>query len=225
MERITPSLSGALRAGQTFFILLAILYGCATYGVYHTVRKGETLWRIANTYGVDMEAIARANGIRDPSDIKVGQELFIPGVTRVKKVRPYHFPSRGEGPQRIDKGRFIWPVKGKIIVRFKEKGEYRSNGIEIGASPGTPVVAADDGEVVYSGKGIRGMGNLVIIRHKGGFYTTYANNERNLVKEGQKVKQGEKIAIVGYSRLSNTSALYFEIRKGKRPRNPLFYLP
>ncbi len=199
---------------------LILVHGCATQGVYHTVEEGQTLWRIAKTYNVDVRTLARVNGIRDPSHIEAGQRLFIPGARRVKKVRSYIPRERA-----VKKGRFIWPVRGKVIVGFGDSEGHRSKGIEIAAKAGTPVLASDDGEVVYSGDGIRGLGNVIVIRHRGGFYTTYANNQRNLVKAGQRVKQGERIATVGYSRLSNTYALYFEIRVGKKARNPLLFLP
>ena len=121
-------------------------------------------------------------------------------------------------PEAID---FIWPVKGKVLAAFAEPN---SKGVDIGGRIGDPVVAAAQGRVMYTGTGIRGYGKLIVIKHDNGFNSVYAHNREILVKEGQNVAQGQKIAELG-----NTDAeapkLHFEIRKSGKPVDPLRYLP
>lgn len=212
-------------------ILLALLLCCApkahrTQGVYHVVKRHETLWRICKTYGVDMEYVARINGIRDPSKIRVGQRIFIPGATRVLDVK---VPTEDIIPRRGSKVKakphFIWPVKGRLIRGFSQKKGNRHDGIDIAAPLGTPIKAAASGRVVYSDEKLAGYGKLVIIEHPGNYYTIYAHNSINLVKEEQWVKQGEVIAKVGKSGNAKGPHLHFEIRKGSKPLNPMSFLP
>jgi lipoprotein NlpD len=116
---------------------------------------------------------------------------------------------------------WIWPVSGKVIDRFDEK---RNKGIAIAAREGDPVVASADGQVVYSGSGLRGYGNLVILKHNDDFISAYAHNRQILVKQGQAVKRGQRIAEVGMSDASQPK-LHFEIRRQGKPVDPLAYLP
>jgi lipoprotein NlpD len=119
------------------------------------------------------------------------------------------------------KGPWIWPAEGKVLATFSESG---SKGIDIAGKAGDPVVAAGDGRIVYSGTGLRGYGKLVIIKHNATFLSAYAHNQNILVKEGQSVTQGQKIAEMG-----NTDAdrvkLHFEVRRQGKPVDPLQYLP
>jgi lipoprotein NlpD len=116
---------------------------------------------------------------------------------------------------------WIWPASGKVVATFSESG---SKGIDITGRAGDPVIAAGDGRVVYSGTGLRGYGKLVIIKHNESFLSAYAHNQNILVKEGQSVTQGQKIAEMG-----NTDAdqvkLHFEVRRLGKPVDPLQYLP
>lgn len=122
--------------------------------------------------------------------------------------------------------KFAWPVKGTVISKFGTIGKGRNNdGINIKASKGTAVKAADKGTVVYSGNELKGFGNLILIRHSDGWITAYAHNQKLLVKKGQKVVRGEKIATVGDTGGVNEPQLHFEVRAGKKPVNPLTYLP
>ncbi len=116
---------------------------------------------------------------------------------------------------------FIWPVKGKILAGFSEP---RSKGIDIEGKLGEPVLAAAAGRVTYIGSGIPGLGKLVVIKHDNGFITVYAHNRDILVKEQQKVAQGQKIAELGASD-SDRPKLHFQIRKGAAAVDPLKYLP
>ena len=116
---------------------------------------------------------------------------------------------------------WIWPAGGKIIGTFSENG---SKGIEIAGKAGDPVIATGDGKVVYSGTGLRGYGKLVIIKHNNTYLSAYAHNQNILVKEGQSVTKGQKIAEMG-----NTDAdqvkLHFEVRRQGKPVDPLKHLP
>ena len=116
---------------------------------------------------------------------------------------------------------WIWPVNGKVTDRFDEK---RNKGIGIAAKEGDPVVASADGQVVYSGSGLRGYGNLVILKHNDDFISAYAHNRQILVKQGQTVKKGQRIAEVGKTDTTQPK-LHFEIRRQGKPVDPLAYLP
>jgi lipoprotein NlpD len=118
-------------------------------------------------------------------------------------------------------GTWTWPAAGKLLDRFDEA---RNKGIEIGGSIGDAVVAANDGQVVYSGNGLRGYGNLVIIKHTDDYVSAYAHNNEILVTQGQAVKRGQRIATLGTTDAPNPR-LHFEIRRRGKPVDPLTYLP
>jgi lipoprotein NlpD len=111
---------------------------------------------------------------------------------------------------------FLWPAQGQVIAPFDDA---KNKGIDIGGKPGDPVLAAADGRVVYSGSGLRGYGNLVILKHNNTYLTAYAHNQNLLVKEDQVVKRGQKIAEMGSSD-SEQVKLHFEIRKLGKPVDP-----
>jgi lipoprotein NlpD len=121
-------------------------------------------------------------------------------------------------PESLD---FIWPARGGLLARFAEPS---SKGVDIGGKPGDPVVAAAAGQVLYTGTGIRGFGKLIVIRHDNGFSSVYAHNREILVKEGQTVSRGQRIAEMGDSD-ADRPKLHFEIRKSGKPVDPLRYLP
>ncbi len=116
---------------------------------------------------------------------------------------------------------FIWPANGKLVAGFSEAS---NKGVDIGGKIGDPVFAAAPGRVMYTGTGIRGYGKLIVIKHEDGFNSVYAHNSQILVKEGQTVKRGERIAILGDSD-ADKPKLHFEIRKSGKPVDPLKYLP
>ncbi len=123
------------------------------------------------------------------------------------------------------KTKFAWPVRGSICSRYGTIGKGRANdGINIKAPLGTAVKAADKGTVAYAGNELKGFGNLILVRHDDGWITAYAHNEKLLVKKGQTVARGEKIATVGTTGGVNTPQLHFEVRAGKNPVNPTLYL-
>lgn len=196
-------------------------------GIVHEVRAGETLYRIGKAYGVSYQAIARANGIRDPAKIEVGQRLVIPGagahvpVGLVAPLRASQEPERRDPKAPV----FDWPVAGGTVTSgFGPRRGTVHDGIDIGAPVGATVRAAAEGEVVYSAA-LTGYGNVIIVRHAGGYATVYAHNRENGVSEGQRVKQGEAIAAVGESGRTTGPNLHFEIRRDNVARNPLTYLP
>jgi lipoprotein NlpD len=121
---------------------------------------------------------------------------------------------------------FIYPVRGRIIRWFSGNPKDIHKGIDIAAPEGTPVVAARSGKVIYSGDKIPGYGNLIIVDHGDGFATLYGNNQRNLVTRiNQRIRRGDRIALVGRGDKSEPSHLHFEIRKDSIAVNPLVYFP
>ena len=116
---------------------------------------------------------------------------------------------------------FVWPAKGKLLAAFSEPN---SKGVDIAGKSGDPVVAAATGRVMYTGTGIRGYGKLIVIRHDNGFNSVYAHNREILVKEGQNVTRGQRIAELGDSD-ADSPRLHFEIRKSGKPVDPAKYLP
>jgi len=121
-------------------------------------------------------------------------------------------------PEGID---FIWPARGSVLAGFSEPS---SKGVDIGGKAGDPVVAAAPGQVLYTGTGIRGFGKLIVIRHDSGFSSVYAHNREILVKEGQTVSRGQRIAELGDTD-ADRPKLHFEIRKSGKPVDPMRYLP
>jgi murein DD-endopeptidase MepM/ murein hydrolase activator NlpD len=257
--------SGAGRAGLA--LALAALCACATYdgtgpragapsppdpdvsipegtdvaGVVHVVRPGQNAYRIAKAYGLDPAELLRTNGIDDPRTLAVGQELFVPGATRVLDVEPAPGFTGALDPApaapapaapRVDpaavrtappEALFAWPLRGVLYGRYGKRGGRNHDGIDIAAPLGTPVTAAADGEVVFVGVQ-SGYGKVVILRHDGGLVTVYAHNAQILVREGARVRQGEPVAKVGQTGRTTGPHLHFEVRQGVKPRDPLLYL-
>jgi len=117
---------------------------------------------------------------------------------------------------------FMWPAKGKVLAGFSDAG---NKGLDIAGRIGDPVVAAASGRVIYTGSGIRGLGKLIVIRHDNNFQSVYAHNREILVKEGQTVARGQRIAELGDTDAAGTPKLHFEIRKSGKPVDPGRYLP
>jgi murein DD-endopeptidase MepM/ murein hydrolase activator NlpD len=218
--------------------VLFLVGGCASkttitkprpHGVYHTVTAGETLFRIGKAYGITYQELARINGIKDAGQIRVGQRIFIPGATQplpVETITPMEIaPAAPTSPESAPGFEtFIWPVNGTINSGYGPRGMSFHDGIDIAAPEGTPILAIEDGEVIYSDQ-LRGYGNMVILRHAGGIISVYAHNESNLVREGQSVARGEVVARVGSTGRVSGPHLHFEIRKNNAAQDPLRYLP
>ena len=219
---------------------------------HHVVARGDTVNAIARRNGVDRSALVRINGIEPPYTIKVGQVLRLPAPTEVaaagptaatavtaETVEPLPPPSQSRPadaaaarlsppamplPSR-SAGRFLWPLRGRLISKFgaKEDG-LRNDGINIAAPRGSFVRAAEDGVVAYAGNELGGFGNLLLIKHAGGWTTAYAHNEELLVRRGDRVSRGQAIARVGSTGNIREPQLHFEIRRGKSPVDPRMHL-
>ena len=197
-------------------------------GFYHVVERGENLWRICKTYGVELQQVAELNNIQDVTQIRVGRKIFIPGTARSKRVEP-HRPTKGSPQEPIPqietyRGRITWPLRGAVSSHFGVRNGMRHAGIDISAPLGTPVMAAAAAEVIYRGK-LRGYGNILILRHSEDLTTVYAHLKEWRVNENQRVEQGQTVATVGETGAADGSHLHFEVRVWNAARNPLFYLP
>ena len=145
-----------------------------------------------------------------------------PGVAATPAAAPAPAPSSSPPPSAgADDVDFIWPAGGSVIAGFDEA---KNKGLSIAGKAGDPVLAAADGRVVYAGAGLRGYGNLIILKHNNTFLTAYAHNQTLLVKEDQSVKKGQKIADMGSSDADRVK-LHFEIRRSGKPVDPAKYLP
>jgi len=193
-------------------------------GVYHTVQAGQTLYRIAEVYGVDLKTLRRVNGLRDPDRIREGQRLWIPNARRVRFV-PSAGAAKKPGARKAVRGYLIWPVDGVLTSKFGNRRGRHHDGIDIATRKGTDIVAAAAGKVVFSGWGPTGYGLMVIIRHPNHLMTVYAHNSKNRVKENAIVKQGQKIASIGSTGRSTGPHLHFEVRNDTHSVDPLPYLP
>jgi lipoprotein NlpD len=261
---------------------------------YYTVKRGDTLYRIALENGQDHRDIATWNNIANPSAIKEGQVLRVapPGAVeapadgavakpiaigsgiesrsldqpagttaaavpqngalkrepRVGKepysdeayarlnkingetVKPADAkpeakpeaapatPAVAAGPDDVP---WMWPTSAKLSAPFSDAG---NKGLDFAGKAGDPVLAAGDGKVVYAGSGLRGFGELVIVKHNATYLSAYAHNRKILVKEGQQVSRGQKIAEMGNTDADSVK-LHFEIRKQGKPVDPAQYLP
>ena len=290
--------------------LAALLSGCGTTGVqapvverhpssssaaasdprdrdpaYYTVKRGDTLLRIALEHGQNYRDLVAWNDLSNPNDIKVDQVLRVlppngdtggaqtsaivmPPVTEIKPAAPVVPKKTGpRGDKRAysdatlaelradggsadvkpapapaavvaaapaaaaaapvasapgdEKISWMWPSEGKVIGTFDEG---KNKGVDIAGKAGQQVVAAGAGKVMYAGSGIRGYGNLVIVKHSNSLLSAYAHNRSILVKEGQNVNKGQAIAEMGDSDADRVK-LHFEIRQQGKPVDPSKFLP
>ena len=231
-----PALPGAENAGKAG---------------YYTVQKGDTLMRIGLDHGQAWRDLARWNNLSNPDLIEVGQVLRVvpPGAAvesagvvvkpvapiasaatlsngsataaRPAASAPVQAPaSATQGTAGPDEISFVWPASGQVIAGFDEA---KNKGIDIAGKAGDPVLAAADGQVVYAGAGLRGYGNLIIVKHNNTYLTAYAHNQKLLVKEDQRVRRGDKIAEMGSSDADRVK-LHFEVRRQGKPVDPAKFL-
>ena len=216
--------------GWGWVVTAAWLAACGgPAGLRHRVERGETLYRLGKAYGVPYQELARANGIKDPSRIDVGQVIVIPHATRelpVDVITPEQARAERPSARELPSGPspFVWPVEGPISSDFGPRGASHHDGIDIATASGTIVRAARAGRVLYADS-LRGYGNLIILAHDDGYATVYAHNRENRARAGDDVRQGEPIAVVGETGTTAGPNLHFEIRKDNVARNPLFFLP
>jgi lipoprotein NlpD len=210
------------------------------------VKPGDTLLRIALENGQSMKDIARWSHVDNPNRIEVGQVLrVVPPLANEVLVKPVTKPQVEATPTTAAASsplpataasatavvskpvaaegdiNWIWPATGAVVAGFDE---VKNKGVDIGGKAGDPVLAAADGRVVYVGAGLRGYGNLIILKHNNVYLTAYAHNQTLLVKEDQSVLQGQKIAEMGNSDADRVK-LHFEVRRQGKPVDPAKYLP
>lgn len=212
---------------------------------YYTVKQGDTLIKIGLDQGQNWRDIMKWNAIENPNLIEVGQVLRIAPLSEsvtdevvVKPVTPLGNVSSSSNEIKnsvasptspspptaevLDETLvFSWPVQGNVVATFDDS---KNKGVDIAGKLGDAVHASADGKVVYAGAGLRGYGNLVILKHNNTFLTAYAHNQSLTVREDQTVKRGQKIAEMGNSD-ADTVKLHFEIRKMGKPVDPLKLLP
>jgi len=159
--------------------------------------------------------------VKPQPDVK---EVPKPKPVAVKKPAPAPVAKKpetsGSAPAA---GQWLWPAKGKLLAKFSSS-EPVNKGVDLAGKSGEPIVSAASGAVVYAGQGLRGYGNLVIIKHDDAYLSAYAHARKILVKESQSIKAGQKIAEIG-STGTDSVKLHFEIRKNGKPVDPLYYLP
>jgi lipoprotein NlpD len=205
---------------------------------YYTVKPGDTLIRIGMDNGQSGRDIARWNKLDNPNLIEAGQVLrVVPPVPEAPLARASAATGSTAAPTPVasapaaaapipaptaaeDAISFQWPARGNLISGFDES---KNKGLDIGGKAGDPVLAAADGRVVYAGAGLRGYGNLIILKHNNTYLTAYAHNQALLVKEDQVIKRGQKIAEMGNSDADQVK-LHFEIRRQGKPVDPAKYL-
>lgn len=225
--------------------------GARTQRESYVVSRGETLYSIAWSRNLSFRGLARANNIASPYTIYPGQVLqlsdqYKPAASRTKvssssssptsssgqktspRAKPSSIPAKPQAvTPKLDKSqypyRWQWPANGKLIRRYRASGSVHK-GIDLQGKLGEPVYAANSGIVVYAGSGLKGYGNLLIVKHNEYYLSAYGHNSKLLVKEGQKVRSGQQIAQIGDTG-TNEVKLHFEIRRDGKPVDPLTLLP
>ena len=218
--------------------LLAFLSGCATVpkkvegpavekripgAVYHTVRRGDTLWNISRQYGVHLQDLIKANPVLfTNATIENGQLLMIPREERAEPLPT----TTTEITRPVFGESFVWPVRGMLLTSFgATTDKIISKGIDIKAPAGAGVRAARSGKVVYIDQYLKGFGKTVILDHGDRYQTVYSYNSDILVNVGDQVAQNAIIAKVGRTGRAKDPTLHFEIRRDGEPQNPFYYLP
>lgn len=186
----------------------------------HVVAAGDTLWAIARKYEVSVQAIQAANGLDDPGLLRIGMNLVIPAIGGSDDVVAVSAVARSS-PQRLS---LAWPVEGRVTSNFGMRWGRMHNGIDIAAPTGTPVYAAAAGRVTYA-DWMGTYGQIVIIDHGNGIETRYAHNSRLLVRVGDQVQRGQRIALVGSTGNSTGPHLHFEVRVNGEAQDPAAWLP
>lgn len=177
---------------------------------------------VANAAQANPGVVTRPVAPPSVAPVAAGAPAQLPSTSAVPAVATAPAAPAVAGATAAEDGTsFIWPSSGSLIAGFDEA---HNKGLDIGGKSGDAIVAAADGRVVYAGAGLRGYGNLIILKHSNTFLTAYAHNRALLVKEDQTVRRGQKIAEMG-STDSDRVKLHFEIRRQGKPVDPARYLP
>jgi murein DD-endopeptidase MepM/ murein hydrolase activator NlpD len=226
--------------------MVAALAACGSAPVgpgYYRVERGDTLYKIAHSNRTSVQSLTRWNNLSNPDSLEVGQVLRVapPPGTATASTGSARGSTSGSASAGTSAGAssasrsaaadtpaapassisLIWPATGNVVRGFEGNN---SKGIDIANAAGTPVFAAAGGTVVYASNGLRGYGNLLIIKHNADYLTAYAHNRSLLVKEGETVQQGQKIAEMGDSD-NDRVMLHFELRYAGRSIDPARSLP
>jgi lipoprotein NlpD len=217
-------------------------------GVTHLVEAGQTLFQISQAYHVKVAALMEANRLKASTPLKVGQRLFIPGATSMRKIETYRPlttherealerslnedmvpppPPMTEPPRARIKtdAELVWPIVGPINSPFGPRSGKFHAGIDIGSPHYQEVVAALDGEVIYADATKGGLGKAVVLQHGNRLRTVYAHLSIIIAHEGDTVRQGQAIGGVGDTGRATGPHLHFEVRKNGTALNPEEYLP
>jgi murein DD-endopeptidase MepM/ murein hydrolase activator NlpD len=223
-------------------------------GTTAVVQAGDTLFAVARRHDVALRALIDANDLQAPYRVFPGQRLRLPTrgpaaaaappvaaggaapvLAETQRAAPAapgraaaepDQPAQGDPTAPARAGRFAWPVRGTIVSSFGAKpGGLQNDGINIAAPRGTPVRAAENGVVVYSGNELRGFGNLLLLRHADGWMSAYAHLDEMLVERGAQVLRGQTIGRVGQTGTVASPQLHFELRRGGRAVDPRGQLP
>jgi lipoprotein NlpD len=206
---------------------------------YYSVKPGDTVMQIGRNTNQNWRDIVKWNNLESANQIEVGQVLRVvpfdsngvlvkppvaaapaaPAVTPLAPLPPSPAAASSVAPE--DDIPWMWPSSGALIAGYDE---VKSKGLKIAGKLGDPVYASADGRVVYAGSGLRGYGNLVILKHNETYLTAYAHNQTLLVKEDQTVRKGQRIADMGSSDADRVM-LHFEVRRNGKPVDPAKYLP
>jgi murein DD-endopeptidase MepM/ murein hydrolase activator NlpD len=217
-------------------------------GAEHVVASGDTLFSLGRQYSVSPFAIADLNGLKHDKPLSLGQKLRMPSgaavaaatpaapekVDMAQKPAPLALPKAQEAETQVADAAPLatpselsmrWPLRGKVISAFGPKTNGMKNeGINIAVPEGTNIQAAEAGVVAYAGNELKGYGNLILIRHAGGFVTAYAHASSLMVKKGDTIKRGQVIAKAGQTGAVQSPQLHFEVRKGATALDPTKYL-
>ncbi len=185
---------------------------------YYTVQRGDTIYSIAWEFGLDYVNLGETNHLKSPYAIFPGQRLQ---MTIVPKSSSRQQTTVAPPILVHRKPDWVWPVKGKVFQGFSP-GVTGNNGVNIAAPLNSPVWAAHEGQVVYSSSGIRGYGNLIIIKHDRHYMSAYAFNQKLFVKLGEHVHRGQQIGTVGHNDAGKVM-LHFEIRQDGKPVDPIIF--
>ena len=204
----------------------------------YVAREGDTIYSVAWSFELDYRALASANHLSPPYHLTAGQRLVMTTLPAGQSQKPRAHPvsptaiTKHPAPvvleaisqphYHLSSHHWQRPAQGHVIQTFSTKSSGHP-GISIAGRFGSPIRAASDGVIVYSGDGVRGYGNLIIIKHNNSYLSAYGFNERNLVSVGDRVRAGRVIARMGKNDGGRT-LLYFEIRRDGVPVNPMRFL-